>query len=99
MSWFGGFGGGSSGSDDKKSASDSYSVDTSSFENDSTSFGDSFAPSASGSLQEQLAMEQQKAMVQAVMLKLTDISFEKCVTKPSTSLSSSESSCISSVVS
>lgn len=43
-------------------------------------------------------MEQQKIMIQAVMMKLTDMSFETCVTKPSSSLSSSEQSCITSVV-
>ena len=42
--------------------------------------------------------EQQKAMVQAVVFKLTDLAFDQCVPKPSSSLSSSEQSCISSVV-
>ena len=31
--------------------------------------------------------EQQRAMVQQVMLKLTSVSFDQCVSKPSTSLS------------
>lgn len=43
-------------------------------------------------------MEQQKALIQAVMFKLTEASFESCVTKPSSSLSSTERSCISAVV-
>ena len=42
--------------------------------------------------------EQQKAMIQAVVFKLTDLAFDQCVPKPSSSLSSSEQSCISSVV-
>ena len=45
-----------------------------------------------------LNAEQQKAMVQAVVFKLTDIAFDECVPKPSSSLSSSEQSCISSIV-
>lgn len=43
-------------------------------------------------------MEQQKALVQAIMFKLTETAFESCVTKPSSSLSSSEQSCITAVV-
>eukprot|EP01036_Dinobryon_divergens_P030585 gene30585-39853_t len=50
------------------------------------------------SFAEALAVEQQKAMVQAVVFKLTDIAFDECVPKPSSSLSSSEQSCISSIV-
>ena len=42
--------------------------------------------------------EQQKAMIQAVVFKLTNLAFDQCVPKPSSSLSSSEQSCISSVV-
>ncbi len=42
--------------------------------------------------------EQQKAMIQAIVFKLTDLAFDQCVPKPSSSLSSSEQSCISSVV-
>lgn len=37
-------------------------------------------------------------MIQAVVFKLTDLAFDECVPKPSSSLSSSEQSCISSVV-
>lgn len=43
-------------------------------------------------------MEQQKIMIQAVMMKLTETAFDTCITKPSSSLSSSEQSCIASVV-
>ena len=42
--------------------------------------------------------EQQQALIQAVVFKLTDLAFDQCVPKPSSSLSSSEQSCISSVV-
>ena len=106
MSWF--FGG---GNDKDKSSGSSATHDISS---DSTSSGDfssgsfneshfSSAPisssrSSGASLQEQLQIEQQKAMIQTVMLKLTDMSFESCISKPSSSLSSSEVNCINSVV-
>jgi len=45
----------------------------------------------------ELRLEQQKIMIQQVMFKLTELSFEKCVTKPSSSLSSSEKACIEAV--
>lgn len=100
MSWFGG---GGSSSDDNKSSFD---------EGAKFSSGDYGSPlgggaggrtggmpaGAGGSFEQELAMEQQKAMVQAVMFKMTEMSFDKCITKPSTSLSSSEKSCIKSVV-
>jgi hypothetical protein len=54
---------------------------------------------SAGGFEQDLAMEQQKAMVQAVMGRLTEMSFEACVSKPSTSLSSSEKSCIQAVTS
>jgi hypothetical protein len=41
--------------------------------------------------------EQQKALVQQVMFRLTELSFESCVTKPGTTLSSGERSCINAV--
>lgn len=41
--------------------------------------------------------EQQRAMVQAIVFKLTEISFEKCVPKPSSTLSGSEKACIQAV--
>jgi hypothetical protein len=49
------------------------------------------------SLEQELMMEQQKMLVQAVMFKLTEAAFQKCVEKPSSSLSSSETSCIRAV--
>jgi len=52
----------------------------------------------SSSFEQALLAEQQKALVQAVVFKLTDISFDQCVPKPSSSLSYSEQSCITSVV-
>lgn len=103
MSWF--FGG---GNDDKKDSSssapvsniDSYS--SSDFSGSSSSSFDSgnfAAPGrSSGSFEQELMMEQQKIMIQAVMMKLTETAFDTCITKPSSSLSSSEQSCIASVV-
>ena len=50
------------------------------------------------SFQQELIAEQQKAVIQAVMFKLTDVAFDQCVPKPSSSLSSSEQSCIAATV-
>lgn len=99
MSWFGG--GGQKKDDDAGSFTDSYSSGSSSASSYSTgsSLGASGPSRSLSSFQQELVQEQQKAMVQGVMLKLTEISFENCVTKPSSSLSSTERSCISAVVS
>ncbi len=101
MSWF--FGGNDKDNEDKSNSSFSEPVNTF---NDTSSFGNStnFAVPGSGSsgstnsLQEKLQLEQQRAVIQAIMVRLTDISFEACVSKPSTSLSSSEVNCVQSVV-
>lgn len=101
MSWWG-----SSGSSDKdsssSSSSDSSSYDTSSsssaFSSNESAAPQYSAPISNNALQEQLQLEQQKAMIQTVMLKLTDIAFDHCVHKPSSSLSSSEVSCINATV-
>jgi hypothetical protein len=108
MSWF--FGGG--GGDKKPSQSEPLKIDdfdSSNFSTPTQTFDSSTnyaAPSAplrstgggGGNFEQELMMEQQRIMVQAVMFKLTDLSFDTCVTKPSTSLSSSETSCISATV-
>mmetsp|Transcript_19894 Transcript_19894/g.28487 ORF Transcript_19894/g.28487 Transcript_19894/m.28487 type:complete len:129 (-) Transcript_19894:2218-2604(-) len=107
MSWFGG---GSKKPEPEKSIPEHF-VDESDDFNDSHSLGgNDFASSslpsggllggskAPSSFEQALFAEQQKALVQAVVFKLTDISFEQCVPKPSTSLSYSEQSCITSVV-
>ena len=103
MSWFG-FGG-SGKKDDSSSSSSDYSYDnnSSSFqETDSSSFAAPSAPMSSlggsGSFEQEIAMEQQKALIQAVVMKITDMAFDQCVTKPSGSLSSSEQSCIAATV-
>jgi hypothetical protein len=96
MSWWGSSGSDKDSSSSSSSASSSSYDTSSSFGTDTTQYA---TPSSSGgNLQEQLQLEQQKAMIQTVMLKLTDIGFEQCVSKPSSSLSSSEVSCINSVV-
>ena len=41
--------------------------------------------------------EQEKVLVQAVIFKLTELSFEQCVTKPTSQLSTAERNCISAV--
>lgn len=100
MSWFG-FGG-----SNKKDDSNDYNYDTSSnaasfAQEDTSSYA---APSASmgslggGSFEQEIAMEQQKVMIQAVVMKITDIAFDQCVQKPTEALSSSEQSCIAATV-
>ncbi len=99
MSWFG-LGGGSDNG--KKTEERSMKIDD--FDSSSAAQFDntnqfSHAPSAGGgSFEQEVAIEQQKAMIQAVMFKLTEASFDACVTKPSSSLSYGEKSCISAVV-
>jgi len=97
MSWFGG------GS--KKQESESFSSAPMKIDDfDSGSFADSSSGMASsgmgsaGSFEQQVMLEQQKIAIQAVVLKLTDVAYETCVPKPSSSLSSSEQSCVHAVV-
>ena len=104
MSWFG-LGGGNKEapkSSSSLSGSSGFGDDSSGFDDHSSDFAapsGSFAPQGGGgSLENELMMEQQKALVQAIMFKLTETSFATCVTKPSSSLSSSEQNCISAVV-
>lgn len=46
-------------------------------------------------LQAFLELENQKAVIQAAIGKLSEICFEKCVAKPGNKLDSSEATCIS----
>ena len=43
-------------------------------------------------------MMQQSEMVRSIVMSLSNMAFENCVSKPSTSLSSSEANCIKSTV-
>eukprot|EP01039_Chlorochromonas_danica_P000677 gene677-732_t len=102
MSWFG-FGGSSQPEDNSSSSNVSSSMNIDEFDSssfDSSSLGGDFSSQSlgGGSFQEQLMIEQQKMIMQAVMIKLTDLSFERCVTKPSTSLSYNENTCINASV-
>lgn len=104
MSWF--FGGNSSKDEKEDSSYDSPSpYQEHAYDNHSEFIpqqsigGGSGGSAGGGSLQEQLMAEQQKLMVQQVMFKLTEQAFDSCVQKPSTSLSSSEQSCIAAVAS
>lgn len=45
-------------------------------------------------LEELVMAEQQKALVQSVIARLTELAFDNCVAKPSSSLSGSEQGCI-----
>lgn len=47
-----------------------------------------------GQLEELVMAEQQKALVQSVIARLTEMAFENCVAKPASALSSSEQGCI-----
>jgi import inner membrane translocase subunit TIM13 len=97
MSWFG-FGGGSDKKDaapvlDRGAADSSFHYEaphSSSFSEPTSSFGHS----SGRSLQEEIQMEAQKIEIQQMLLQLTQMAFDKCVTKPGSSLSYSESSCI-----
>jgi hypothetical protein len=51
-------------------------------------------PVGTAEFQKKLQAEQQKMLIQAVILKLTDISFDHCVTAPSYHLSGAERSCL-----
>lgn len=100
MSWFG-----SSGSS-KSSSGSSY--DSSSYSNQADHSSDysasssysapsasSYASSSSGqNLQSELVKMQEQVVVQQFVSKLANIAFENCVTKPSSSLSSSEQACV-----
>ncbi|KAJ1619387.1 Tim10/DDP family zinc finger protein [Pavlovales sp. CCMP2436] len=46
-------------------------------------------------LQQFLEMENQKAVIQAAIGKLSEVCFEKCVVKPGNKLDATEASCIS----
>ena len=102
MSWFG-------GSKDSSDDSSDYARDMYSSGSDldglgaSSSIGDlngGLGGSSSGggdeaALRLALQQEQQKAVVQAAINKLTELCWDKCVTRPDVKLSSSEQECIS----
>lgn len=92
MSWFGGGGGSKNDSNSGSSYQPESSYQDQGFVGQQESYA---APRSVGgtsteSFQQELIMEQQKALIQAVMFKLTETAFQKCVTSPSTSLSSSK---------
>ena len=89
MSWFG-LGGSQKPSSPANAADNSFE-----------SFSDSQSPTNSpvsslgnSQFEQQILQEQQKALVQAMVFNLTQVSFEKCVKTPSSSLSSTERQCI-----
>jgi hypothetical protein len=105
MSWFG-FGGSSEKKDDHSVSSmkidDFDSAQAAQFDN-SSSYGGSLGGSSSvgassmASLEQQLMAEQQKVQMQMIVFKLTESAFEACITKPSSSLSSSEKTCLTAI--
>jgi Tim10/DDP family zinc finger len=102
MSWFG-FGkkepssGAAAGTGEYGSA-DFGAHDTSSYVEPSSSGSRSLGGSSGGQLSqsaledlsEAMQAEQQKQMIQTVILNLTELSFEQCVERPGSSLSNSE---------
>jgi hypothetical protein len=99
MSWWSG----SSAPKDEKPTATMKIDDFSSEDRFQGSESTNFAPSGGmrgggSSFEQEVMLEQQKVMIQAVMMKLTEASFDTCVTKPSSSLSSTEKSCISATV-
>ena len=55
-------------------------------------------PTHASKFEQELLVEQERVLVQSVIFKLTELSFEKCVSKPSSQLlSASERNCIAAV--
>lgn len=103
MSWFGFGGSGKKEEPSTSSYDDSFPNDpSSSFTNDFSSPSAASSVSSQGGLpsgfEERMIREQQQLIAQQLVSKLTDIAFDQCISKPSSSLSSSEQSCIASIV-
>lgn len=102
MSWFG-FGGSKKPEDDHTEKS--MKIDDFDHHNDFSASSTNFAaPSmpvgggaSLGQFEQEVMLEQQKAMIMTLALRVTELAFDNCVTKPSSSLSSSEQSCIASI--
>jgi Tim10/DDP family zinc finger len=90
MSWFGGGGGGKSERNESTYRPDSYQQDQSFVEQQESYVAPGGGGGISESFQQALVLEQQNALIQAVIFKLSDIAVKKCITSPSTSLSSSK---------
>jgi import inner membrane translocase subunit TIM13 len=97
MSWFGG-GGDTSSSSSSSSSYDSGSSSSQWSEPSSGAGNYSAGQTSQQSFQEQIQLEAQKIEIQGLILQLTATAFDKCVTKPSSSLSNSESSCIEATI-
>jgi hypothetical protein len=99
MSWFGLGGGASTKKDEKATEVHDLNQSSPSFSQNNTI--DVGSPSNGitnkSKFEQDIIAEQEKVLVQAVIFKLTEISFEKCVTKPSSQLSSAERNCIAAV--
>ena len=109
MGWFG-FGGDSGSGSDGVNKAKSYdapsfpgddSLTSGGFSSGNSSLGGSAGgmPSAPGgqqldAFQQEVLQLQQSNMAQAVVTKLTELAFTNCISKPGSSLSSSERSCI-----
>jgi hypothetical protein len=103
MSWFG-FGGSNNKSNTSSTEKNESAISNeyNSFNSDElqepteSNLSSSLNPGSSeySKFEQQVLAEQQRALVQAVMFKLTEISFQKCVLKPSNNLTGSERACI-----
>ncbi|GAB5036861.1 mitochondrial protein translocase family [Nannochloropsis oceanica] len=102
MSWFG-----LGGSKKEEVPESNYDFTASGFEESVGGGGGGYDPSLGGGvgsggnmgqLEELVMAEQQKALVQSVIARLTEMAFENCVAKPASALSSSEQGCIKATV-
>ena len=105
MGWFD-FGGG----DKNNSSSNSDSLNLDFAESSSSSefasprssasnqYSSQMSRGGSGNFEQDLMKEQENILYQAITAKLTDLAFDTCVTKPSTSLSYKENACITAFV-
>ena len=89
MSWFG-LGGSQKPSSPANAADNSFE----SFADNQASSNLPVSSLGNSQFEQQMLAEQQKALVQAMVFNLTQLSFEKCVKTPSSSLSSTERQCI-----
>ena len=88
MSWFGGGGKSDNNGGGRYEPESSYQEQN--YVGQQEAYAAPRTGGASEQFQQELLMEQQKALIQAVMFRLTDTAFKKCITNPSKQLSSSK---------
>lgn len=93
MSWFG-FGGSKSSEPSPASSGDQYNAQWNEPSSGNFDSHNNYSAPSGRSLQEEIQLEAQKVEIQGLILQLTNTAFDKCVSKPGSSLSHSEKSCI-----